>query len=147
MTFTSVMKRVDVISKQINTDIMLLEREDRKKILVAEDEFLSQKLIEADLKSKGYNCTVVNNGEKAVEAINSGQFDMVIMDISMPKMDGLEATKKIRTDKKDVPILALSAFPEDDYKQKSLEAGMNDFLNKPYQREDLYGKIKKHLHE
>ncbi len=124
---------------------MILEREDRKKILVAEDEFLSQKLIEADLKSKGYNCTVVNNGEKAVEAMNMENFDLVIMDISMPGMDGLEATKVIRMEMKNIPILALSAFPEDDYKQRSIDAGMNDFLNKPYQREDLFDKIKKHL--
>jgi CheY-like chemotaxis protein len=126
---------------------MILDREDKKRILVAEDEFLSQKLIEADLKSKGYNCTVVNNGEKAVEAMDSENFDLVIMDISMPGMDGLEATRKIRVGKKDIPILALSAFPEDDYKQQSLNAGMNEFINKPYQREDLFGKIKKHLNE
>lgn len=126
---------------------MILEREDRKRILVAEDEFLSQKLIEADLKSKGYNCTVVNNGEKAVEAMGSEDFDLVIMDISMPGMDGLEATKKIRVNGKDIPILALSAFPEDDYREKSIEAGMNEFINKPYQREDLFGKIEKHLKE
>ena len=126
---------------------MILEREDKKRILVAEDEFLSQKLIEADLKSKGYTCTVVNNGEKAVEAMHLEDFDLVIMDISMPGMDGLEATKLIRMDMKKTPILALSAFPEDDYKQRSLDAGMNDFLNKPYQREDLFGKIKKHLSE
>jgi len=126
---------------------MILDREDKKRILVAEDEFLSQKLIEADLKSKGYNCTVVNNGEKAVEAMDSENFDLVIMDISMSGMDGLEATRKIRVGKKDIPILALSAFPEDDYKQQSLNAGMNEFINKPYQREDLFGKIKKHLNE
>ncbi|HPE87616.1 MAG: response regulator [Bacteroidales bacterium] len=126
---------------------MILDREDKKRILVAEDEFLSQKLIEADLKSKGYTCTVVNNGEKAVEAMHLGEFDLVIMDISMPGMDGLEATKRIRIDGKNTPILALSAFPEDDYKQRSLDAGMNDFLNKPYQRDDLFGKIEKHLND
>ena len=105
-----------------------------KRILVAEDNKLNQLFIKQLLKKWDAETTIVGNGQEAVETVKIKDFDLILMDIQMPVLDGLEATAAIRAlekEKKDIPIVACSAdvFPES--RQKAEEAGVNYYITKP----------------
>ena len=123
----------------IELDYKILEK---TKVLVAEDWELNQFLIQNILEAWGCEITLVNNGKEAIDELKKKNFDIVLMDIHMPEMDGLTATKKIRAmsnaTKASVPIIALTANTlKGDYDQY-LEAGMNDCVTKPYTEEKLF---------
>ena len=101
-----------------------------KKILVAEDNDSNFILMTYILK-KYYAYERAKNGKEAVDLVNSNTYDLVLMDIKMPVMDGLEATKAIRENHPDLPIIALTANAFDSDRQLALDAGCNDFLSKP----------------
>lgn len=112
------------------------------KILMAEDNEYNQLLAQGIFKDNGLNLTVVENGKLAVEALREEQFDIVLMDVRMPVMNGMEATSIIRNDLNcDVPILALTANAIKGDREKYLSYGMSDYLSKPYNTNDLFGKI------
>ena len=105
-------------------------------ILVAEDNLLNAQVISAFLKRLGHTAKTVDNGKKAVDILALEKFDAVLMDIEMPEMDGLEATKAIRSGKVDIldskiPIFALTAHALKDYEDKCYEVGMDGYLTKP----------------
>ncbi len=114
-------------------------------ILVAEDNIINQKVIEVLIKLKGWHCFIVDNGEKAVEECKKGNYNLILMDIGMPVMDGFEAAKIIRETNSKIPIIALTAYTDNFFKEKSIEAGMNYFLSKPYKKEVIYSTINKCL--
>lgn len=101
-----------------------------KKILVAEDNDSNFILMTYILK-KHYEYERARNGQEAVELVKNGQFDIVLMDIKMPVMDGLEATKKIKATHPDLPIIAVTANAFDSDRQLAFDAGCDDFLSKP----------------
>jgi PAS domain S-box-containing protein len=103
------------------------------RVLVAEDNDINQQIVLELLEYRGINVTITNDGREAVEAVNNGAFDLVLMDIQMPNMDGHEATIKIRQDQrfKDLPIIAMTAHAFDAEWHKCLASGMNDHLTKP----------------
>jgi two-component system, sensor histidine kinase len=102
------------------------------KLLVAEDNLINQKVIRAMLGRLGCHSDFVENGEEAVRLARNTAFDGVLMDVNMPGMDGLEATRRIREFNRDLPIVALSAATEfQDDQQAWLLAGMNGFISKP----------------
>lgn len=107
------------------------------RILVAEDNDSNFLLINAILKRRG-TLTRVINGKEAVEAVMNGVYDIVLMDIRMPEMDGLEATRRIREFNKNIPIVAVTANAFNSDKIKALEAGCNDFITKPVNKEILF---------
>lgn len=107
-------------------------------ILVAEDHPVNLRLLQAYLKKRGYDSDVASNGEMAVEAVLTGQYDLVFMDIQMPLMDGIEATAKIREELGLSPvIIAATAFARKEDKEMCLRAGMQDFISKPIRPEEL----------
>ncbi len=109
-----------------------------KTILVAEDDLGSFLLVKTILIPHHYNIIHAANGAEAVNHCQGNeQIDLVLMDIKMPIMDGLEATKQIKKRSPELPIIVISAYnlPED--KQKAFDAGCDDFLAKPYQAESL----------
>ena len=115
-------------------------------VLLAEDNEMNQILAKRVIASFGFKLDVAENGAKALERFKEKDYDIILMDIMMPEMDGLEATRRIREDfpegKKDIPILAMTAFvfsEEEDYKY--LESGMNDYILKPFHPDKLYQKI------
>ncbi len=113
-------------------------------ILVAEDSLINAKVISAFLKEAGHTVTHVENGALAVEQLINNKFDLVIMDMRMPEMDGLEATKKWRQQEgntKQIPIIALTANATPEDQQACLNAGMNEFLTKPVDKQKLYDVI------
>ncbi len=112
----------------------------KARILVAEDVPMNQTIIEAMLKAAGHDVTLANNGREAIEAFRQGSFDLVFMDMSMPEMDGLSATRAIRKlggQGQTVPIVALTANAMADEIAACRAAGMNDHLSKPITREAL----------
>jgi CheY-like chemotaxis protein len=116
------------------------------KILIAEDNQLNQLLIKAILDKESIQYELAENGEQVLEKLNSTHFDLILMDIQMPIMDGVSATIEIRNKLHSrIPIIALTANASVSDEMKYKEVGMNDHLSKPFKREDLFNKIKKHL--
>ena len=117
-----------------------------KKILIAEDNDSNYILMTYILK-KYYQFERAKNGQEAVEMAEKGEYDIVLMDIKMPVMDGLEATKAIKELLPDLPIIALTANAFDSDRQLAMEAGCNDFLSKPVSSELCLKTIKKFVGE
>ncbi len=118
-------------------------------ILLAEDNQMNILIMKQFLIKWGITYEIAMNGQAAVEKVQSGNFDMVLMDLQMPIMDGYQATQSIRNlagDKfREIPILAITASAFNEISKKVLEVGMNDFITKPIKPEDLYQKIEKHM--
>ena len=117
-----------------------------KKILIAEDNDSNFILMTYILK-KYYQFERAKNGQEAVEMAEKHTYDIVLMDIKMPIMDGLEATKAIKEKFPDLPIIALTANAFDSDRQLALEAGCNDFLSKPVSSDLCLQTIKKFVGE
>ncbi|MCB0762829.1 MAG: response regulator, partial [Flavobacteriales bacterium] len=121
-----------------NARVFTRKRRTAHRILVAEDNVINQKLIGALLEKMGYEFDIVENGKLAVEFCLKQDYAMVFMDIQMPEMDGLEATRIIQQEVADAPpILALTANATEEDRRKCLDSGMVDFLSKPFQLERL----------
>ncbi len=110
------------------------------KILIVEDNIFNQKIAVLTLKKLGYQADIVTDGHEAVTALSTQEYDLVFMDMQMPVMDGLTATKIIRenSSSKTKPwIIALTAnvLPED--RQACIDAGMNDYISKPFSSKDI----------
>lgn len=107
-------------------------------ILVAEDNSLNQRIAKFILQKQGAESTIVNNGGEAIEQLQQGGFDAVLMDLQMPEVDGYEATAYIRqTLKSNIPIIALSASTLEADERKCLDAGMNACISKPFDPNEL----------
>jgi CheY-like chemotaxis protein len=118
----------------------------RLKILIAEDDLASDMLLTAILKESHREILHAKTGIEAVETCrNIPDIDLVLMDIKMPEMDGFEAIRQIRQFNKDVVIIAQTAFAQVGDKNKSIEAGCNDYIAKPIRKDELSALIKKHL--
>ena len=117
-----------------------------KKILIAEDNDSNYILMTYILK-KYYQFERAKNGQEAVEKVEKDSFDIVLMDIKMPVMDGLEATKTIKAIRPELPIVALTANAFDSDRQLAMDAGCDDFLSKPVSSELCLKTIKKFLGE
>ncbi|RYY27761.1 MAG: response regulator [Sphingobacteriaceae bacterium] len=113
-------------------------------ILVAEDNLINQHVIKQMLKKLGYEIDIVNNGKEAVSALDTKNYDLILMDMQMPEMDGLEATQVIRQKlHKNMVIIALTANTMPGDKERCLEIGMNDYLSKPLKSNELLEKLEK----
>ena len=114
----------------------------RRRVLLAEDGQVNRKVIVDLLKPRGHRVTAVNNGREVLTALESGTFDLVLMDIQMPEMDGLEATRIIRERERStgehVRIAAMTAHVMQGDRERCLEEGMDDYLPKPVRAGDLY---------
>ncbi|MFD2934213.1 PAS domain-containing hybrid sensor histidine kinase/response regulator [Spirosoma flavum] len=114
-------------------------------ILVVEDNIMNQKLALQVLKHLGYSAQVAENGQQALEKLQETNFDLVLMDIQMPVMDGYTTTRHIRnTLRSAVPIIAMTAHALASEREQCLQAGMNDFIPKPFQIEELQRIIRKY---
>jgi len=113
----------------------------RLKILLAEDSAMNQRLAIGLLERKGHRVVVAADGRQAVEAFQGEPFDLVLMDVQMPEMDGFEATQAIRAAEPSgsrVPIIAMTAHAMKGDRERCLDAGMDDYLSKPIRAKELY---------
>ena len=117
------------------------------KILVAEDNFVNQRLVKELLRRQGYNVDIVENGLKLFEIMEKSKYDVILMDVQMPVMDGLEATSIIREIEKEtgghIPIIGITAYSMKADRDRCIEAGMDDYLAKPFSKEEFYKKIER----
>ncbi len=115
------------------------------RVLLAEDSLVNQKLVVGLLEREGHAVVVANNGKEAVAAAESGQFDLILMDVQMPEMDGLEAAAILRAQDRQrgrhTPIVALTAHAMKGDRERCLEAGMDDYLAKPIRAGQLFETI------
>jgi ligand-binding sensor domain-containing protein/signal transduction histidine kinase/DNA-binding response OmpR family regulator len=119
-----------------------------ERLLLAEDNAVNQKVARGVLKSIGFEVDVVNNGEEAIAAWESGRYHLILMDCQMPVMDGYEAAREIRRreqGKRRIPIIALTADAMKGTEQQCRNAGMDDYLTKPIDRLQLDEAIQRHL--
>ncbi|MDF1554316.1 MAG: MASE3 domain-containing protein [Deferrisomatales bacterium] len=114
-------------------------------VLLAEDNEINQALTEALLRKRGWTVTSVQDGRMALEVLRTGTFDVVLMDVQMPAMDGLEATRLLREREsggdRRVPVVGLTAHAMKGDRERCLTAGMDDYLSKPVDPEELYGVV------
>ena len=118
------------------------------RILLAEDNAINQEVASAMLESVGCEVVAVDDGQKALQAIQAGHFDLVLMDCQMPNMDGFEATRTIRQESAkypQIPIVALTADIQHGITDQCRQAGMDDYLSKPFTHESLLEMIVKWL--
>ncbi len=131
------------ISEDINDPDTLISSElnNSLKILVAEDSDVNYQILEQIMKN--HNLKRANNGMDAVRMMQSDWYDLVLMDIRMPMMDGLTATQEIRKFDHETPIIAITAFAYDTDLRKAKDAGCNDLINKPISRKSIFNAILK----
>lgn len=113
-----------------------------KKILVVEDEVHLAKGLQFNLEREGYSVSLVDNGEAALDQLNEEEFDLIILDLMLPKMGGMEVAKRIRKTNIRFPILMLSAKSTEEDKEAGLEAGADDYLGKPFHLPELLLRVK-----
>lgn len=116
-----------------------------KKTLIVEDNKINQMISKKMLENKGMICSIIDNGEDAVEMVKNDSFDLILMDIHLPGIYGTIATEQIRKFDTKTPIIALTAMSLNENREMLLSFGMNDVITKPFVPEEFYSVIAKHL--
>lgn len=127
--------KTKTIIEEIEVD---LTSDEVYKILIVEDNVINQLVTRKIIEKNNYVCEVVDDGFAALELLNNVEFDLILMDINMPLMNGFETTKRIRQLGVDTPIVALTAFDKDEIKDEAISSGMNDIIIKPFEPVQLF---------
>ena len=127
--------RVDLSSSQIF------------KILVVEDNKINQTVTKKIIQNNNCSCILVEDGFQALEILNKEIFDIILMDINMPLMNGFETTRKIRLKGIHTPVIAFTAFAKDEITEEALSAGMNDIIIKPFEPSKLFRVINEQINK
>lgn len=140
-------KEVEVTLSQLSLFSQPIQPFTKRTILIVDDNMINQKILLRILKGAGHVCHVANDGLEALSLYDKFWFDLILMDILMPKMDGLTATKEIRKREKEgnfpkTPIFAITANALARDKEEGFAVGIDDYLTKPFSREELLEKIK-----
>jgi len=134
---------VNTRKRYINEDnVKLLESLDGIRVLVAEDNPVNLSIARRFLTKWGIQVESATNGREAVEVFRKSHFDLALIDLEMPEMDGATALKEIRKLNANIPIVAFTAAVYDNMQADLLEKGFNDFIHKPFRPEDLHSKIR-----
>ena len=123
---------------------ILSPKDGRVRVLVVDDNPMNRLVVNKMLQKKGFEAEEAENGKVALNKFNNGHFDMVLMDLQMPEMDGYEATRQIRAmadDKRNVPIIAITAHTIQGERERCLAIGMNEFISKPFKPDELFEKM------
>ncbi|BAO54285.1 tetratricopeptide repeat-containing hybrid sensor histidine kinase/response regulator [Nonlabens marinus] len=114
-----------------------------KKILIVEDNKINQMITRKILEGKNFDCEIANNGIEALGKIKENQYDLVLMDIHMPGMDGKQCTREVRKFDRELPIIALTAVTLDESEKEFYEIGFDDIIPKPFKMNEFFEKIQK----
>jgi signal transduction histidine kinase len=121
------------------------------KILLAEDQLINQKIVVQLLARKGWDVVTAVNGSEALQRAHESTYDLILMDVMMPEMDGFDSTRAIRNDtngkNRSTPIIALTANAMKGDREKCIEAGMDDYVSKPLHPENIYQTIEKYCYK
>ncbi|VXC17894.1 Sensory/regulatory protein RpfC [Flavobacterium sp. 9R] len=142
LPFTIAKSLEEATEKVVNYDE---EQFRSKKILLVEDNKINQMITKKMLENKGIVCIIIDNGEDAVKLMHNHEYDLVLMDVHLPGINGTEATKQIREFDNTVPIIALTAISLDENRETLLSYGMNDVITKPFIPEEFYTIISKYI--
>lgn len=112
------------------------------KILIIEDELSIQKLLSYDLRQAGYDVEVASDGNEGYKKAKEGGYDLIILDLMLPFMDGIQICQKLRKDKNDVYIIMLTARDDEIDKITGLDAGADDYMTKPFSPREVLARIK-----
>ncbi|NDP26488.1 MAG: response regulator [Flavobacterium sp.] len=135
-------KTNEIIPEEPTLELKQKNKMQKINVLVAEDIALNQILIKLILNDFGFECEIADNGKIVLEKLKETKYDLILMDLQMPEMNGFEATEYIRnTMQLDIPIIALTADVTSIDIEKSIKIGMNDYISKPIDEELLYNKI------
>lgn len=117
----------------------------KKLIFIVEDEFFLAESIQQRLENMGFTAIIAENGQEAMDLLQSSPCDLIIMDLMMPVMDGWEATQKVKGDDrlKKIPVIVLSARGTEEDKKKAKQLGADEYLIKPFSWDDLISLIEK----
>jgi two-component system, sensor histidine kinase and response regulator len=131
----------DLVTRHLLTE----QRRSESRVLLAEDNPINQKLAIVLLQKAGYSVDAVENGLQAVQKVETEKYNAVLMDVQMPELDGLEATRRIRiwekTRNRRVPIIAMTAHAMAGDRQRCLDAGMDDYVSKPFDPKSLFNAL------
>lgn len=126
-------------------EVYLDNLKEAQKILVVDDNRINQVVTRRILEKQNFECVVASNGVEAIEKASSENFDLILMDLNMPGINGMETTKRIRMFNKHVPVVALTAVEIEEVRNDIYASGMNDIIVKPYDVERFYQIIKRNL--
>ena len=141
------------VPENVNTEMDINEIEivfndeylENKSVLIVEDNKINQMITKKILEKKKMVCTVVDNGMDSIKLTKEKDFDLILMDLHMPGISGIEATEKIREFNKTVPIIALTAITIEENLEEFYKAGFNEFIPKPFNADDFFEKINRVL--
>ena len=143
--FEKDVKQEKADSRVLESDIQMQQNAVGKRILVVDDNRINQVVTQRILEQKSFRCEIRDNGIAAVDAIKDEHFDLVLMDLNMPGISGLEATRMIRLFNPVIPIIALTAVEIEEIREEIHEAGMNDIIVKPYDNSTFYQVIYRNI--
>ena len=121
--------------------------ENRKKILVVEDEKFARDILNFTLSSEDYDISLAEDGLEALNKASSNNYDLIIMDVMMPNIDGYEACRRLKANEitKSIPIILLTGRAQKGDILKGVQAGADDYLLKPYKLQDLLNRVNKYI--
>jgi CheY-like chemotaxis protein len=128
----------------MNAITSILSNQYPLRVLIAEDNLINQKIAQKMLAKLGYEAQIANHGKEVMEMVSTEHFDLILMDVQMPEMDGLEATRMIRTCLEIQPvIIALTANAMQGDRDECIQAGMDDYMSKPIDPKLLASNLEK----
>jgi DNA-binding response OmpR family regulator len=115
------------------------------RILIAEDDPLIYSFVEKGLRAAGYTTRVAEDGEQATELALAGGFDLMLLDMALPKREGIEVLQELRRNGKDIPVIVLTGRPEMRDVMSALDVGVHDFMTKPFRFDELLTRVRERL--
>lgn len=118
---------------------------EKSKVLVVDDEEALRYLLSTELVAEGYEVETAGDGDEAIEAIKRKDYDVVLLDIKMPRVDGFEVLRFIKQNKPEIKVIMLTAYADVKNAIEALKLGASDFVSKPYDLEDILSSINRAL--
>jgi CheY-like chemotaxis protein len=124
---------------------------ERLRVLVAEDDLCNQQVLRLMLERRGCRVSIVDNGRLALAALAEASFDLLLLDVRMPEVDGFHVVKTLRRSERDIPgscrlpVIAVTAMAAESDRQRCMEAGADEYLSKPFRIRELYAALDRAL--